>query len=149
MSNLDPQSDEARLARHRATHRVVHPDIAKAAREVADLRLAGAEKALKGAIDLLTLMYESPSLAGTRALVLIEKELPVLQEALDDANWTAKGLVEWRAEAVEARKQRDAAFAMRRLAFKHLDKILNGCTTAAEQQAADADGRDYLNACGF
>ena len=38
-------------------------------------------KALQGAIDLLTKFYESPSLAHTNALVLIDAELPVLRAA--------------------------------------------------------------------
>jgi hypothetical protein len=38
--------------------------------------------ALEGAIGLLTRFYESPSLAHSNALVLIDRELPILREAL-------------------------------------------------------------------
>lgn len=41
-------------------------------------------EALQGAIDLLSTLYESPSLATTNALVLIDKELPRLREALNE-----------------------------------------------------------------
>lgn len=37
---------------------------------------------IKSVIDLLQLFYESPSLANTRALVLIDNELPALRQAL-------------------------------------------------------------------
>ena len=38
--------------------------------------------ALEGAVGLLTRFYESPSLAHSNALVLIDHELPILHEAL-------------------------------------------------------------------
>jgi hypothetical protein len=46
--------------------------------------LSKAKKALEGAIELLTRFYESPSLAHTRAIPMIDNELPALREALEE-----------------------------------------------------------------
>lgn len=46
--------------------------------------MSKAAEALQGAIDLLSLLYESPSLATANALVLIDQELPRLREALNE-----------------------------------------------------------------
>lgn len=43
-----------------------------------------AAEALQGAIELLSLLYESPSLTHGSALELIDKELPRLREALNE-----------------------------------------------------------------
>lgn len=105
-------------------------------------------KALQGAIDLLTKFYESPTLAHTNALVLIDQELPVLRAALDDVEWTEKGLAEWRSEYQRTAKHAEAARATARVAINHLDKVLNGCSTAAERRAADTAARDWLVSMG-
>jgi hypothetical protein len=110
--------------------------------------VSGAAQALRGAIDLLTKFYESPSLAHSRALVLIDKELPVLREALDDVEWTEKGLAEWRDMALSNAKQAEAARATARVAIGHLDCVLNQCRTAADQQKADTAARDWLTSIG-
>ena len=106
--------------------------------------MSEAAKALQGVIDLLTKFYETPSLAHTNALVLIDQGLPVLRAALDDVEWTEKGLAEWRGEYQRAAKHAEAARATARVAISHLDKVLNGCRNAAEQQAADTVARDWL-----
>ncbi len=46
--------------------------------------MSKAAEALQGAIDLLSRLYESPSLATDSALVLIDQELPRLREALNE-----------------------------------------------------------------
>ncbi len=52
--------------------------------------MSGAAEALQGAIDLLTRFYESPSLAHSNALVLIDQELPKLRKALEEVELTEK-----------------------------------------------------------
>jgi hypothetical protein len=107
-----------------------------------------AAEALQGAIDLLTAFYESPGLAHTNALVLIDKELPVLREALDDVEWTEKGLAEWRGMAQANARQAEAARATARIAIKHLQAVLNKPRTYDEQQRADTAARDWLISIG-
>jgi hypothetical protein len=110
--------------------------------------VSAAAQALQGAIDLLTKFYESPSLAHTNALILIDKELPVLREALENIEWTEKGLVEWRDAYMSSSKQAEAARATARVAIGHLNKVLNECRTAPEQQGADTEARDWLASIG-
>jgi hypothetical protein len=110
--------------------------------------VSGAAQALQGAINLLTSFYESPSLAHSRALVLIDKELPVLREALDDVEWTEKGLAEWRDVAQANARQAEAARATARVAIGHLQSVLNKPRSHAEQQAADTVARDWLISIG-
>lgn len=62
--------------------------------------MSGAAKALQGAIALLTKFYESPSLAHTDALVLIDAELPVLRAALDDEMWPSEKIVKYLSDAI-------------------------------------------------
>jgi hypothetical protein len=107
-----------------------------------------AAKALQGAIALLTKFYESPSLAHTNALALIDKELPVLRAALDDVEWTDKGLAEWRANALEKGQHLAAVQATARIAINHLQAVLNKARTFDEQQKADAAARDWLISIG-
>lgn len=96
--------------------------------------MSKAAEALQGAIDLLTAFYESPGLAHTKALVLIDKELPVLREALDDVEWTEKGLAEWREIALSHMRQATAARATARIAITHLQAVLS------KQQAQEPIG---------
>ena len=103
-----------------------------------------AAKALQGAIDLLTKFYESPGLAHTAALVLIDDELPALRAALDDVEWTEKGLAEWRDEALTKARQLAAAQATGRIAIGHLSKVLGECRSHDHQQRVDADAREWL-----
>lgn len=105
-------------------------------------------QAIQGAIDLLTRFYESPSLAHSNALVLIDQELPRLREALDDVEWTEKGLAEWRAMAQEKARHLAAVQATARIAIGHLQSVLNTARTHAEQQAADTSARDWLTSIG-
>ena len=110
--------------------------------------MSKAAQALRGVIDLLTKFYESPSLAHTNALILIDKELPGLREALDDVEWTEKGLSEWRDQALISMRQAEAARATARIAVGHLQAVLNKPRTHAEQQAADTAARDWLISIG-
>lgn len=110
--------------------------------------MSGAAQALGGVIQLLTKFYESPSLAHTNALVLIEKELPVLRAALDDVEWTEKGLAEWRAIAQANARQAEMGRATARVAINHLHAVLNKARTFDEQQAADTAARDWLASIG-
>jgi hypothetical protein len=103
---------------------------------------------VKGTIELLTKFYESPSLAHTNALILIEQELPLLRDALDDIEWTEKGLAEWRDVALSNEKQAQAAQATARIAITHLQAVLNQSRTHADQQAADTAARDWLVSIG-
>jgi hypothetical protein len=107
-----------------------------------------AAQALQGAVDLLTKFYESPSLAHSNALVLIDAELPKLREAIDDIEWTEKGLVEWRDMYQTANAHHRAAQATARIAVGHLQAVLNKARTHAEQQAADSAARDWLISIG-
>jgi hypothetical protein len=65
-------------------------------------------------------------------------------DILDDVEWTEKGLAEWRDMYVSSSKQAEAARATARIAISHLNKVLNECRTAPEQQNADTEARDWL-----
>jgi len=78
----------------------------------------------------------------------ISVRLDFVQEAIDHIDWLEKGNAEWRGEYQRAAKQADAARATARVAIAHLDKVLNGCKTASEQQTADTAGRDWLQSIG-
>ncbi len=110
--------------------------------------MSEAAQALQGVIDLLTKFYESPGLAHTNALVLIDKELPVLRAALDDIEWTEKGLAEWRDMALSNARQAEAARATARVAITHLQAVLDQLRTRADQQVADTAARDWLVSIG-
>lgn len=110
--------------------------------------MSEAAKALQGAIDLLTRIYESPSLAHTRVIPLIDAELPVLRAALDDIEWTEKDLAEWRACALEKAQHLAAVQATARIAIEHLQAVLNKARTFDEQQRADTTARDWLTSIG-
>lgn len=71
-----------------------------------------------------------------------------LDEALDDVEWTEKGLSEWRATALANARQAEAARATARIAINHLQAVLNKARTHAEQQAADTAARDWLISIG-
>lgn len=105
-------------------------------------------KAVQSAIELLTRMYESPSLATVTALPGIEVELARLNKALDDIQWIERGLAECRAEATAANKNAEAARATARIAIGHLQAVLNLCKTHAEQQTADTCARLWLQSIG-
>jgi len=62
--------------------------------------------------------------------------------------WNDKGLAEWRDTALSEMKQAKAARATARIAITHLQKVLNGCKTHDEQQAADTAARDWLDSIG-
>ncbi len=110
--------------------------------------MSEALNALNGAIDLLSKLYESPSLAHDRALVLIDQQLPQLREALDDVEWTEKGLAEWRAVAQEKGRHLAALQATTRIAIGHLQSVLNTAHTHSEQHAAESLARDWLVSIG-
>ena len=110
--------------------------------------MSEAAKALQGAIDLLTKFYESPSLASTRALDMIDAELPVLRAGLDDAEVTERGLAEWRAMALANARHAEAARATARVAIGHLQAVLLKARTHDEQQRADTAARDWLASIG-
>ena len=110
--------------------------------------MSRAAQALQGVIDLLTKFYESPSLAGTRALDMIDAELPVLRAGLDDAEVTERGLAEWRAMALANAKHTEAARATARVAIGYLQAVLMGSKTHDEQQRADTAARDWLASIG-
>lgn len=71
-----------------------------------------------------------------------------LEEAIDHFDWLEKGNEEWRSEYQRASKQAEMARATARVAIGHLDKVLNGCRNASEQQAADTAARDWLASIG-
>lgn len=68
-----------------------------------------------------------------------------LSDALD---WAEKGMAEWRAAAMKGAAQTRAAEATSRVAIGHLHSVLNKCRSAAEQQKADTDARDWLESIG-
>lgn len=47
-----------------------------------------------------------------------------LDKALDDVEWTEKGLAEWRAQALSSAKHAEAARATARIAIAHLQNVL-------------------------
>lgn len=110
--------------------------------------MSEAAKALQGAIDLLTKFYESPSLTNTRALDMINAELPVLRAGLDDAEYTERGLAEWRAMALANAKHVEAARATARVAIGHLQAVLLHARSHDAQQRADIAARDWLASIG-
>lgn len=110
--------------------------------------MSKAAQALQGAIDLLTKFYESSSLASTRALDMIDAELPVLRAALDDVEYTEKGLSEWRATAQANARHAEAARATARVAIGHLQAVLLTAKTHDERQRADTAARDWLASIG-
>jgi len=75
----------------------------------------------------------------------VSKSKAELTDALD---WAEKGLAEWRSEYQRTAKHAEAVRATARVAIGHLDKVLNGCSTAHEQQAADTAARDWLTSIG-
>lgn len=107
-----------------------------------------ATKALHGAIDLLTKFRELPSLANTTAITLVDQELPALHSALDDVEWTEKGLAEWRCVALANAKNAEAARSSARVAIGHLQAVLNKARTHDDQQRADTMARDWLVSIG-
>lgn len=113
--------------------------------------MSGAAQALQGAIDLLTKFYELPSLASTRALDMIDAELPRLRAALDDVEYTEKGLAKWRATAQANARHAEAARATARIAIGHLQRVLqdNHARIQAEQrQQWRRDAEDWLASIG-
>jgi hypothetical protein len=91
-------------------------------------------KTLQSLEGLLQAIYESPSLAHSRALPMIDAELPGLRRAIADAQSLSK--------------QAEAARATARVAIGHLQAILRPPATAAEQQRADTAARDWLASIG-
>lgn len=71
-----------------------------------------------------------------------------LSEAIDYFEWLEKGNAEWRDMYLSADKQAKAARATARVAIGHLNKVLNECRTAPEQQGADTEARDWLASIG-
>jgi len=69
-------------------------------------------------------------------------------ELKDKVDWNDKGLAEWRDLALSEMKQAKAARATARIAITHLQKVLNGCKTHDEQQAADTAAREWLESIG-
>ena len=63
-------------------------------------------------------------------------------------DWLEKGNAEWQSEYQRAAKQAEAARATARVAIANLDKVLNQCKTAQEQQLADTAARDWLLSIG-
>lgn len=90
---------------------------------------------LKSLEQLLQAIYKSPSLSHSRALPMIDAELPGLRQAIADAQSLGK--------------QAEAARATARVAIGHLDTVLNRCRSHAEQQVADTAARDWLASIGY
>lgn len=78
----------------------------------------------------------------------IQVRLDFVQEAIDHMDWLEKGNAEWRAEFQRVARQAEAARASARVAIAHLDKVLNQCRTADEQQKADTEAREWLQSVG-
>lgn len=110
--------------------------------------MSGAAEALQGAIDLLSRFYESPTLAHSNALVLIDQELPRLRKALENVELTQKSLAELQSAVKEKAQHLAAVQATARIAIGHLQSVLNTARTHAEQQSADTSARDWLVSIG-
>lgn len=68
--------------------------------------------------------------------------------ALDDVEWTEKGLDEWRSMAQANARHAEAARVTARIAINHLQEVLNKARTHNEQQRADTAARDWLISIG-
>lgn len=113
--------------------------------------MSGAAKALRGAIELLLKFYESPNLAHTRALVLIDNELPMLRAGLDDAIDAEHGLAGWREKALANIKQAEAERATARIAIEHLQRVLQDthARIPADQRLQwRRDAEDWITSIG-
>jgi chromosome segregation ATPase len=103
---------------------------------------------LNGAIDLLSKLYESPSLAHDKALPLIDQQLPKLREALNEVERIENSLNEWRSAAQEKDRHLSAVRSTARTAIGHLQFVLNTAHTHSEQHAAESLARDWLVSIG-
>lgn len=74
--------------------------------------------------------------------------LDVLQAAIDYLEWLEKGNAEWRAQALDNARQREAVAATARVAINHLQQVLNKPRTHDQQQRADTAARDWLTSIG-
>ena len=72
----------------------------------------------------------------------------VLESLPDDVDWLEKGIVEWRAKALDNARHAEAARATARVAIGHLHAVLNKARTYDEQQRADTAARDWLTSIG-
>lgn len=106
------------------------------------------EQAISGAIRLLLQLKEKGTFTGTPEDEIVTQQLEGLQEALDADEWTQKGLNEWRAAALVEKAEARRLDAKGQIAVLHLNKVLNGCQTAHEQQQADTAARLWLESIG-
>ncbi len=169
---MDPDSDEARLARHRDLHRTVHPDVVAGNRAAAAREQAQREDIVRGAVLELT--------AGLDYVqnIVTTQRYEVSYETMQRANfkrktgwWRKYTLADARSQArtaeirlsnawelldpinpaKQAEAQRTALGNCQeslQQAVAHLSKVLNGCRSADEQLKADTAAREWLQSVG-
>lgn len=169
---IDPDSNEARLQRHRDANRFVHPDVSAAWRASAEREQAQREDAIRGAsleitaalgyVDLIAtkkdeeITYETMQRSGfrrpdgwRRKYTLADARSHAQTAAIKLRN--AWELIEPVNPARQANAQRTALANSQdalQVAISHLQAVLNQARSHAEQQAADTAARQWLESIG-
>jgi len=111
-----------------------------------DYTLAQSDKAATNVLNDVKGLYRAYNLRDARTDA--DQASKLLRSALDDAEWTEKGLAEWRSVALENSRHAEAARATARIAIAHLDNVLNNCRAHDHQTSADTQARDWLLSIG-
>lgn len=161
MIDPDPDSDEARLARHRAACSIVHPDVVAGRRAQAEREQGQREDVIRGAVLELTAGLEYVQKITTVPSQEVSYETMQRKYTLADARShsqtagirlrNAWELLDPINPAKQAQAQRTAlgnAQEALQTAVGHLQKVLNGCRSADEQQRADTAARNWLASIG-
>jgi len=159
----DPQSDSARLARHRALHSPVHPDVAAAAKAAQRQNLIdqGWTPPRKPGFQpqVPTMAYLHPTADGCvttdPTAYQAPRELLLKNDVYDYITWMEAGIDEWRATAfqwrdvaMKAQDQHRLALLKAQTAIGHLQDILNQRCTATQRLEAENAARDWLHSIG-
>lgn len=169
---IDPDSNEARLQRHRDANRLVHPDVSAAWRAA-----AGREQAQREDIIRATALELTASLEYVD-LIRMAKTSEVSYETMQRSGFRRKEGWRRKYSLADARSHADTAAIRLRNAWElldpinpakqaeaqrtalancqealqvavgHLQKVLNGCRSHDEQQAADTAARQWLLSIG-
>jgi hypothetical protein len=162
----DPQSDTARLARHRAACSSVHPDVLASHRASERRNLIAAGWTPPGPADVarpVGSIHKAHLKAGDapwcRQVLLYSPDhdehdtehrvmLYTAGRLSDALDYAEKGLSEWRTLAQQNARRDKINGATLRIAIAHLHAVLNKARTHPEQQAADTAARDWLASIG-
>ena len=172
MNLPDNDTDEARMARHRAAFRTVHPEVNAAWRAAADRDQAAREDTIRGAVLELTAGMEYVQRIG------MAPHQEVSYQTLQRSGFKRKGGWNRKYTLTDARRHAETAEIRLRNAWElldpvspaeqagaqrtalanaqqalqtalgHLQAVLNKPRTHDEQQAADTAARDWLVSIG-